>query len=75
MKNILFLVTGISPQIITETIWALACNPKRKVQWIPDEVYVLTTQIGINQIQERLFNKGVFDNFKTDYPPANRYKV
>lgn len=74
MKNILFLVTGMSPQIITETIWALACNPKRKVQWIPDEVYVLTTQIGINQIQERLFNKGVFDNLKTDYPQLRDIK-
>ena len=74
MKNILFLVTGMSPQIITETIWALACNPKKNPQWIPDEVYVLTTQIGINQIKERLFNKGVFDNLKKDYPQLRNIK-
>lgn len=74
MKNILFLVTGMSPQIITETIWALACNPKKNPKWIPDEVYVLTTQMGINQIQERLFNKGVFDKFKLDYPQLKNIK-
>lgn len=47
MKNVLFLVTGMSPQIITETVWALACDPKRNDKWIPDEIYVLSTQKGI----------------------------
>lgn len=68
MKNVLFLVTGMSPQIITETVWALACDPKRNDKWIPDEIYVLSTQKGINQIQERLFNKGAFNRMKHDYP-------
>lgn len=28
--NILFLVTGMTPQIITETLWALACDPAKQ---------------------------------------------
>lgn len=68
MKNILFLVTGMTPQIITETVWALACDKNNSEQWIPDEIHVLSTDDGLNQIRATLFDKGVFDQFKTDYP-------
>lgn len=68
MKNILFLVTGMTPQIITETVWALACDPNNDKKWIPDEIYVLSTEDGLNQIRSRLFDDGVFAQFKADYP-------
>lgn len=68
MKNILFLVTGMTPQIITETVWALACDPSRQEKWLPDEIYVLSTEQGLNQIRSHLFNDGVFNQFKQDYP-------
>ncbi|SUA57400.1 CRISPR-associated ring nuclease Csm6 [Oligella urethralis] len=69
-KNVLFLVTGMTPAIITETIWALACDPElaEDERWIPDEVQVLSTQHGINQIKARMFESGVFEQFKKDYP-------
>lgn len=67
-RNILFLVTGMTPQIITETIWALACDKDLSDTWIPDEVHVLSTQDGLNQIRKRLFEDGVFEQFKRDYP-------
>ena len=67
-RNILFLVTGMTPQIITETIWALACDSEISDTWIPDEVHVLSTQYGLNQIRKRLFEDGVFAQFKRDYP-------
>ena len=67
-RNILFLVTGMTPQIITETIWALACDENAAETWIPDEVHVLSTQDGLNQIRKRLFEDGVFAQFKRDYP-------
>lgn len=67
-RNILFLVTGMTPQIITETIWALACDSQISDTWIPDEVHVLSTQDGLNQIRKRLFEDGVFAQFKRDYP-------
>lgn len=68
MKNILFLVTGMTPQIITETVWALSCDPSRQEKWLPDEIYVLSTEQGLNQIRSHLFNDGVFNQFKQDYP-------
>lgn len=67
-RNILFLVTGKTPQIITETIWALACDEDSADTWVPDEVHVLSTQDGLNQIRKRLFEDGVFEQFKQDYP-------
>lgn len=67
-RNILFLVTGMTPQIVTETIWALACDDNADTQWVPDEVHVLSTQDGLNQIRKRLFEQKVFEQFKHDYP-------
>ena len=67
-KNILFLVTGMTPQIITETVWALACDPKNNEKWIPDEVLILSTQDGLTQIKSRLFADGIFNQFQIDYP-------
>lgn len=66
-KNILFLVTGMTPQIITETVWALACDPKLENKWIPDEVHVMSTEHGLNQIRDRLLNKGNFQALVDEY--------
>lgn len=74
MKKILFLVTGMTPQIITETVWALACDPNKQDKWIPDEVHVLTTEHGFNLINTRLLDKGVFERFKMDYPTLKNIK-
>lgn len=67
-KNILLLVTGMTPQIITETVWALACDPLNDAPWIPDEIHVLSTQDGLTQIRSRLFADQIFKQFQTDYP-------
>lgn len=67
-KNILFLVTGMTPQIITETVWALACDPENNEKWIPDEIHVLSTQDGLTQIKSRLFADNIFKKFQIDYP-------
>ena len=67
MKNILFLVTGMTPQIITETLWALACDPENEEKWIPDEIHVMSTEQGLNQIRERLLNKGNLQKLINDY--------
>ncbi len=72
MKNILFLVTGMTPQIITETLWALACDPNNQDKWIPDEIQVCSTVDGLNQIKSRLFNDGVFQQMQQDYPQLNK---
>lgn len=73
MTKILFLVTGMTPQIITETIWALACDPElpHQERFIPDEVHVLSTDDGLNQIRSRLFSEkqgSKFAQFQEEYP-------
>lgn len=76
-KNILFLVTGMTPQIITETVWALACDPNNNNPWIPDKIYVLSTEDGLNQIRSRLFSEREgykFEKFKQEYPQLHHIK-
>lgn len=67
-QNILFFVAGMTPQIITETVWALACDKSNPNPWLPDEIVVLSTTTGLNQIKGRLFEQKVFDDFKKEYP-------
>lgn len=50
-KTILLAVSGMSPAILTETVWALAHDPPRI---IPDEVIVLTTTTGARDIETKL---------------------
>ena len=49
--TILLALTGMSPAILTETIWAMAMGPE---PLIPDRVIVVTTGAGRKQL-ERLF--------------------
>lgn len=39
-------VTGLSPQVVTETIYALAHQPE---PWVPTEVHILTTREGASR--------------------------
>lgn len=48
----LIAVTGLSPAIVTETIWALAHEP---VPVMPAEVVFITTAIGARQLADQLF--------------------
>jgi CRISPR-associated protein (TIGR02584 family) len=41
--NILLAVTGLSPQVVTETVWALA---REDPAWTPDAIQLLTTRAG-----------------------------
>jgi CRISPR-associated protein (TIGR02584 family) len=43
-RRILICVTGLSPQIVTETLYALAVA--KPEPWIPDEIRLITTQRG-----------------------------
>jgi CRISPR-associated protein (TIGR02584 family) len=48
MKNILLCVTGLTPQIVTETLYGLAVA--REPAWLPDEIHVVTTTTGRQQV-------------------------
>ena len=54
-RKILVAVTGMSPQIVTETLYALVVQQ----QWLPDEVHVLTTGAGAEKIRTALLRTGI----------------
>ncbi len=76
MKNILVSVTGLSPQVVTETLYALMVNASKPI--VVDEIYVLTTSLGKNACAEALLGSshgqfgqlgqlGWFHRFCSDY--------
>ncbi|WP_027010093.1 CRISPR-associated ring nuclease Csm6 [Conchiformibius kuhniae] len=67
-KKILVAVTGMSPQIVTETVYAL----HRYHGWLPEKIIVLTTLTGRAQIVAKLLgDDGHFARLRRDYglPP------
>ncbi len=54
-KRILFSVLGLSPQILTETLYALV---SREDPFIPTEIHVLTTAKGAEFCRLALFHEG-----------------
>ena len=69
----LFAVTGLSPQIITETLFALAVSSQAEEAFLPTEVQVLTTLEGARRIRLALLSAhpGGFARLCRDYhlPP------
>lgn len=53
VKNILLCASGLTPQVVTETLYALAVKDKAMV---PDELHVVTTTTGRNIALERLMH-------------------
>ncbi len=70
-KRILVCVTGLSPQVVTETVYALAIQ--RESQWVPDEIWVITTAEGKKRAEQDLLSRGKnwFGRLLEDYdlPP------
>jgi CRISPR-associated protein (TIGR02584 family) len=52
--RILLAVTGLSPQIVTETVYALAVA--QTPPWVPDEVQLLTTARGADNARLKLLS-------------------
>ena len=63
MKNKLVAVVGNTPQVMTETFWALRVQRKVPI----DEVFVITTTIGKETCQKRLLDEGRFKKMLLDY--------
>ena len=64
MKNILLAVTGLSPQVVTETIYALHQNSQRV-----DEVHIITTRTGKEKVYSELIGgeQGHFYRYLEEY--------
>ncbi len=74
MTRILLCVTGMSPQIVTETLYALAVKPADgQAPWVPDAIHLISTQSGVNQAKLNLLSDqpGWFHQLCRDYalPP------
>jgi CRISPR-associated protein (TIGR02584 family) len=70
MKHLLLCVAGGTPQIITETLYALAVKGEQRV----DEIRVITTLEGRKKIRETLLAgpTGLFPKFLNDYPGVGK---
>ncbi len=63
-KEVLVCVIGGTPQIITETLYALA--NKEPPVYI-DEIFIITTSIGKKQIENALIKKEILKQFLVEY--------
>ncbi|TKF13383.1 TIGR02584 family CRISPR-associated protein [Enterovibrio norvegicus] len=68
MKNILLATTGASPQVLTETLFAIHQSGKP----FPDEVFVITTQSAKVSLMNGLFRDGHLQALINEYdlPPV-----
>lgn len=66
-KRILLCVTGLSPQIVTETLYALALHPH--TPWIPTQVHLISTTRGADNARLKLLSAepGWFHRLCRDY--------
>jgi CRISPR-associated protein (TIGR02584 family) len=66
-RRVLLAVTGLSPQIVTETLYALAVE--RKPCWTPTEVRIITTRQGAKTAKCALLSDapGWFHRLRADY--------
>lgn len=63
MKNILLSTTGASPQVLTETLYAIHVSDKP----FPDEIYVITTNSTKQMLMNGLFRDGHLNALKEEY--------
>jgi CRISPR-associated protein (TIGR02584 family) len=66
-RRVLLAVTGLSPQVVTETIYALAVQ--RTPAWIPQEVRLVTTAEGAERARLTLLDRksGWFHRLRREY--------
>jgi CRISPR-associated protein (TIGR02584 family) len=53
-KKTLVCAVGLSPQILTETVYALAVA--QEMPWVPDEIFVITTDSGYQKLKSHLMD-------------------
>lgn len=63
LKNILLSTTGATPQVLTETLYAIHTSGKP----FPDEIYVITTRSTKQILINGLFRDGHLNALKKDY--------
>ena len=70
-RRILLAATGLSPQILTETLYALGVpSDEESEPFIPTEIYLITTEQGAQIARAALLHPdgGQFHALLADYP-------
>jgi len=62
-RTLLLSVTGLTPQVVTETLYAL----HRQGLALPDEIHILSTGEGCQRAKLTLINDGWLNKFYADY--------
>jgi len=72
-RRILLVVTGLSPQVVTETLYALGMAEDGST-FVPTEIHLLTTEQGAKIARTALLHPdgGQFNALLTDYPQLGR---
>lgn len=71
--RVLIIPTGLSPQVVTETVYALACPASEvgpsPVPWVPTEIHLITTTTGAKKAYDLLLapQTGWFYQLCRDY--------
>lgn len=63
-REVLIAVAGLTPQVITETIYALS---QKKIPVYIDEIYIITTSTGKKFIVDTLLKKGILDKLAEEH--------
>ena len=69
-RRVFLAVTGLSPQIVTESLYAMSIDCDEEARFIPTEIHLLTTVRGSEHARLNLLSKspGQFYRFCQDYP-------
>ncbi|MBX6321016.1 MAG: TIGR02584 family CRISPR-associated protein [Rhodospirillaceae bacterium] len=69
-RRILLAVVGLTPQVVTETLYALVC--RRDPPFLPTALHLITTAEGAERIRLQLLDPeaGAFAAFAADFAPA-----
>ncbi len=68
MRNVLIALCGLTPQVVTETLWALG---QQRPAIAPEKVWIITTQSGREACERLLFGKsGKLAAYLREYPPS-----
>lgn len=69
-RRILLAVTGLSPQVVTETVYALGVKPNNTNEcFVPTEIHVISTARGAEQAKLTLLSRdlGWFHRLRAEY--------
>ena len=70
-ERVLVCLAGLSPQVVTETVWALAVA--RRPRWTPRRLIIVTTTEGAERITATLLDPqtGALQQLAEEYPDAS----